>query len=73
MIIKELLKLGIPWIVTAIFVWLYWDERKKKDQLADKLFELGMAQVKKDTEVHQALQLVQRDVEEIRRLEGRHG
>lgn len=68
MIIKELLKLGAPWIVVAIFAWLFYDERKKSGQLADKLYDLGMAQVKKDTEVHQALQLVQKDVEEIRRL-----
>ena len=67
-IIKELLKLGVPWIVSAIFIWLFYDERKNNKTLADKLFELGMAQVKKDTEVHQALQLVQKDVEEIRRL-----
>lgn len=68
MIIKELLKLGAPWIISAIFIWLFYDERKNNKALADKLFDLGMAQVKKDTEVHQALQLVQKDVEEIRRL-----
>jgi|WetSurSiteA1Bulk_404760.scaffolds.fasta_scaffold1110030_1 hypothetical protein len=68
MIIKELLKLGAPWICVAIFAWLFYDERKKSAAMADKLYDLGMAQVKKDTEVHQALQLVQKDVEEIRRL-----
>jgi len=68
MIIKELLKLGAPWIISAIFIWLFYDERKKTSAMADKLYDMGMAQVKKDTEVHQALQLVQKDMEEIRRI-----
>ena len=53
--------------MVAILLVLLISERKKKDELADKLYDLGMASVRKDTEVHTTLQAVQRDVEEIRR------
>jgi hypothetical protein len=67
-IIAELLKLGAPWIIASVFIALFIAERKRKDELADKLHELGMASVKKDTEVHLVLEAVRKDVEELRRL-----
>ena len=67
-LIASLVKLGAPWVMVAILLYLFLIERKRKDELADKLFDLGMASVKKDTEVHVTLQSVQKDVEEIRRM-----
>jgi len=67
-VIAAMLKLGAPWVVAAIFVLLFVQERKRGGELADKLFDLGMAQVKKDGDVHATLQGVQRDLDEIRRL-----
>jgi hypothetical protein len=67
-LIATLLKLGAPWVMTAILLVLFVAERKRKDDLADKLYDLGLAQVKKDTEVHTTLELVRKDVEEIRRF-----
>lgn len=67
-VISALLKMGAPWVITAVFIVLFVAERKRKDQLADKLYDLGMAGVKKDTEVHATLENVRRDLEEIRRL-----
>jgi len=68
-LIASLLKLGAPWVMVAILLYLFLIERKRKDELADKLFDLGMASVKKDTEVHSVLQIVQKDVDEIRRMQ----
>jgi hypothetical protein len=62
-----LIKQGGPWLVMAIFVILFWFERKRKDELADRLYELGMASVKRDTQIHTALVEVRRDLDEIRR------
>lgn len=67
-VISALLKMGAPWVITAVFVLLFVAERKRVAELADKLYELGLAQVKKDTEVHNALAEVRRDLEEIRRI-----
>lgn len=66
-VISALLKMGAPWVITAVFVVLFVAERKRKDQLADKLYDLGMASVKRDTEVHATLENVRRDLDEIRR------
>lgn len=66
-VISALLKMGAPWVITAVFVVLFIAERKRKDQLADKLYDLGMAMTKTNTEVHGTLQNVQRDLEDIRR------
>jgi len=65
-VITALLKLGAPWIVVAVFVILFLAERKRKDELADKLYDLGLAMTKTNTEVHSTLQLVQRDLEAIK-------
>ena len=66
-VIAALLKLGAPWIITAVFIILFMTERKSKDQLADKLYDLGIAMTKVNTEFSLTLQNVEKDVEEIRR------
>ena len=66
--IVTLLKMGAPWVMVAILLYLFIAERKRKDELADKLFELGMESVKRDTEVHHVLVEVRKDVEDIRRF-----
>ena len=66
-IIAALLKLGAPWILAAAFLVLFIAERKKKDQLADKLFELGMAITSAVTEFQGTLHNVERDLEDIKR------
>ena len=66
-IVSALLKMGAPWVITAIFVVLFAAERKKKDELSDKLYDLGVAGIKKDMEVHATLNIVCRDLEELRR------
>lgn len=67
-IIGVLLKMGAPWVITAVFIVLFLAERKRKDQLSDKLYDLGMAQVEKDVEVHHTLIEVRKDMEDIKRL-----
>jgi hypothetical protein len=59
--------MGAPWIITAVFIVLFIAERKRKDQLADKLYDLGMAMTKTNTEFNLTLQNVERDIDEIRR------
>lgn len=63
-----MLKMGAPWVLSAVFILLFLQERKRGGELADKLYDLGIAQVRKDGEVHATLKDVQRDLEEIRRL-----
>jgi hypothetical protein len=65
--IAALLKMGAPWVVTALAVVLFWLERKRSNSLADQLYQLGLAQVEKDAEVHATLESVRRDLDEIRR------
>ena len=67
-IIGALLKMGAPWVITAVFIVLFITERRGKDKLSDKLYDLGMAQVKKDMEVHHTLTEVRRDMEDIKRV-----
>ena len=67
-LISALLKMGAPWVITAVFVVLLLAERKRKDQLADKLYDLGIAMTKTYTEFHQTLKNVQKDLDEIRRI-----
>jgi len=66
-ILSALLKMGAPWVITAVFIVLFWTERKQKDQLADKLYELGMAMTKTNTEFSLTLRKVERDIDDIRR------
>jgi hypothetical protein len=65
-VVSALLKMGAPWIIVAVFVVLFMAERKRKDELADKLYDLGLAMTKTNTEVHGTLQLVQKDLELIK-------
>lgn len=67
-VVGALLKMGAPWVITAVFVVIYLAERKRKDQLADKLYDLGMAMTKTNTEVQNTLKNVQKDLDEIRRI-----
>ena len=66
-IVLSLLKMGGPWVMVSVFLVLYWLERKSKEQLSEKLFNLALEQVKKDMEVLQILEQVRRDVDAIRR------
>lgn len=66
-LLTALIKLGAPWIIVAVFVVLFWFERKKSSQLADKLFELGMSMAKSNTEVNSTLRNVERDVDDLSR------
>jgi hypothetical protein len=68
-ILAVLLKMGAPWVITAVFCVLFVTERKKNNEVSEKLFQLGMAQVKTDTEFHQTLDQVKKDTEEIRRYQ----
>lgn len=65
-VVAALLKMGAPWVMVAVFVLLFFAERKRKDELADKLYDLGLAMTKTNTEVQSTLQLVQRDIEAIK-------
>lgn len=65
-VISALLKMGAPWVIVAIMLVLFVAERKRKDELADKLYDLGMAMTKTNTEVNGTLQVVQRDIEAIK-------
>jgi len=66
-VISALLKMGAPWVITAVFVMLFWAERTQKDALANRLYDLGMAMVKTNTEMGLTLRKVEHDIEEIRR------
>jgi len=66
-VITALLKLGAPWIVCAVFIILFINSQKRINQLADKLYDLGMAMTKTNTEFNGTLQKVERDLDEIRR------
>lgn len=66
-LVAGLLKLGAPWIMVAILLYLFLAERKRKDELADKLYDLGTGMIKLHTEFKNTLHTVEKDVEEIRR------
>jgi len=66
--LKGLLESGAPWgllcatlLVGVVALW------RRSVSLSDKLYELAVAQVKKDEQVHSTLQQVREDVKEIRR------
>jgi hypothetical protein len=65
-ILSALLKMGAPWLITAVFIILFVAERKRKDELADKLYDLGVSVTRTNVEVHVTLQNVQKDIEEIK-------
>ena len=78
-VLSALLKAGPAYllaaVVLAILIWdrkAYREERKareaKFDALAEKLYDVSMANVKKDAEVHNVLEAVRKDVEEVRKL-----
>lgn len=45
-LIGTMLKLGAPWILAAVLLWLLIAERKRSDALVKKLQELGTDIVK---------------------------
>lgn len=49
-ILKALAAYGPGFIVAVIFVIFYWLERKKSEQMAEKLQELAVASIKADLE-----------------------
>lgn len=78
-VLSALLKAGPAYllaaVVLAILVWdrkSHREERKERevkfDALAEKLYEVSMASVRKDAEVHNVLESVRKDVEEVRKL-----
>lgn len=67
-VIGTLLKMGAPWVITAVFIVLYIMEKKDKTKLADKVYDLAITMTKINTEFGMTLQNVEKDVEEIRRL-----
>lgn len=74
-IIDTLIKTGTPWaLLCGVLLYgciVFW---KRNTQLSDKLYELGMAQTKSDSEVHHTLISVQKDLEVIRNYKSRtHG
>ena len=69
-LIPALLKMGAPWVIVAVFIVLFFAERKRKDELADKLYDLGIAMTKTNTETHGTLQLVKNDLEAIKNFRG---
>lgn len=66
-LIAALIKLGGPYVVSAVFVALYFLERKSKEDLARQLYELGVQMAKTNAEFTGALRNVERDLEAIRR------
>lgn len=66
-VVAALLKMGAPWMVCCVFIILFCAERKSKDQMAGKLYDLGMAMTKTNTEFNGTLNKVERDLDEIRR------
>lgn len=66
-VIAAMVKLGAPWIICAVFVVLFVAERKKKDQLADRLFDLAVKVTEKTTEFNVTMKTVERDIDEITR------
>ena len=51
-IISTLLKLGAPWVMSAVLLWLLITERKRSDALVKKLQELGADIVKTSVEMN---------------------
>jgi hypothetical protein len=78
-VLSALLKAGPAYLLAAVVLAIMiWDRRHfreerrereaKLDALAEKLYEVAMASVKKDAEVHNVLESVRKDVEEVRKL-----
>jgi hypothetical protein len=77
-VVASLLKAGPAYLLAAvllaILIWLARTWRAdtklrdaKIDALADKLYDVALQGVKKDTEVLATLEAVRRDVDEVRR------
>ena len=66
-IVAPLLKLGAPWIMVVVFLALFVMEKKLKEEMSNKLYELGMAVVKSNTEAQLMLKSVEKELMEIRR------
>ena len=66
-LVASLLKLGAPWVMVAILLYLFIAERKRKDEMADKLYELAISQVKVNTETKRSIESVEKDVDDISR------
>jgi hypothetical protein len=75
-LIASLLKAGPAYILAAVLLWILISDRKacrehlkerdaKIDALADKLYEVALEGVKKDTEVLATLEQVRRDVDRL--------
>jgi hypothetical protein len=77
-VVATLLKAGPAYLLAAVLlVIMIWDRRTcreeraardaKIDALADKLYDVALQGVRKDTEVLSTLEAVRRDVDEVRR------
>jgi hypothetical protein len=66
-LITALIKLGPPWVMVAILLYLFISERKDKRELAKELSDLSKKQVEAFGEFNHTLQSVEKDVEAMRR------
>lgn len=67
-LIEGLLKTGAPWgVFCAILIVAVATLWRRSVQVSDKLYELAVAQVKRDTEVHGILSNALRELEELRK------
>jgi hypothetical protein len=66
-ILGHLATLGPGFIVAAVFVALFWFERKKSEALAEKLYDLGMASIRSDIEHTQAIKSLEKTLESVER------
>jgi len=66
-VISTLLKMGAPWVITAVFIVLYVLEKRDKADLADKVYKLAIDSNKINTELVLQMRNIEKDVDEIRR------
>lgn len=80
--LSALLEAGPAYLLAAILLAIlvaFWRAAEKRDaarnkrldELADRLYEVAMAGVKKDEQVHATLEAVRREVEEVRKTTSR--
>ena len=66
-LITALIKLGPPWVMVAIILYLYITERKEKRELIKEMTTLSQKQVEAFSEFSHTLHTVEKDIEAMRR------
>jgi hypothetical protein len=66
LVFADILKQGGAYIISAVLFWLLIKEKEKKDQLADKLYDLGINMTRTNTLMDQNLQRVSKDLDNLR-------